>query len=739
MIELKHPFVNKCPDIDALLKNDNGEIIQSIESFCYRIKKQSERNVNLIEENDYKGWALETFAEYLIKANGSDNRIGIWDYKVVGEDDDEDFGVDGHGIGANSHPITVQVKYRTGDYILTAKKDDLSNFLAASWNDYNVPIECTENMLLITTGLKVDEQSRDKMLKNKVRVLNRDNLRSICDNRAEFWVRFYDSFVGSRVKVEPQIKPLSLRLHQQEAINEILKDTDQRGKIILPTGTGKTIIQAELIRQKILEYEKLGQYPVIKVNASRILLCFQLFEEVCKYLNSYGISAHYINFNSGNAEDKYYAIMMRKSGGLFRSIVSSTSINSVKDQIHKAQKEKIPLIIFSTYHSSDKFEGSDIKPDLTLYDEAHNLVGKEFSNAAQLPSKANFYFTATEKVTDSSSDLGMNNEDRFGNVIFQKSAKEMIERGEMVQPRIHVIKSRGDKINIEKTDCDYGVIFQSVISSFDAHSKQIKEDSYDGSKIGGKVLVVCRGQQDLIEMFKTKEYELFKIMRPKVHIFALSSEFGMLNDGEWYRPPVTNMKKYHMLKKLKELRSDEEAIIFHVDMIGEGIDVPGITGVIPFRNCEMSKFIQNIGRAARLHSYDRKRFYEGEINPGIIEKYIKPYSWIIIPTFLINSEGFADRFKSIIWKLRGEYGINKETVLISNDKGFSDEEVIDVDNVVDKNKRHTKSGIEGFEHEFEDMSLVEKVIWNQEQMIEASKHWEKVEKIKEQMDKDIFG
>jgi hypothetical protein len=194
-------------------------------------------------------------------------------------------------------------------------------------------------------------------------------------------------------------------------------------------------------------------------------------------------------------------------------------------------------------------------------------------------------------------------------------------------------------MDIEKTDADYGNLFRSIVEAFHAHSRQLKNESYDNTKIGAKILVVCRGQQDLIEMFKTKEYLLFKAMSPNIHIFALSSEFGMMNDGEWYRPPVNNVKKYKMLKRLKELKNNEEAIIFHVDMIGEGIDVPGITGVMPFRNCEMSKFIQNIGRAARLHGEDRRRFYNGEINPSLVEKYIKPYSWIILPTFLINSEG----------------------------------------------------------------------------------------------------
>ena len=38
---LTHPFVNKCPDIDALLKKNDGEVVSSIESFCSRIKQQS--------------------------------------------------------------------------------------------------------------------------------------------------------------------------------------------------------------------------------------------------------------------------------------------------------------------------------------------------------------------------------------------------------------------------------------------------------------------------------------------------------------------------------------------------------------------------------------------------------------------------------------------------------------------------------------------------------------------------
>jgi hypothetical protein len=291
----------------------------------------------------------------------------------------------------------------------------------------------------------------------------------------------------------------------------------------------------------------------------------------------------------------------------------------------------------------------------------------------------------------------------------------MIERGEMVQPRIHIVKAKSFlPYDVEKTDADYDVMFQSIVSAFEYHSKQIKQDSYDASKIGAKVLVVCRGQMDLQQMFETQSFKNYLVSHPKVRIFALSSDFGLRNDSEYYKPPVTNMKKYKFLKRLKGLNPEEECIVFHVDMIGEGIDVPGITGVMPFRNCEMCKFVQNIGRAARLHKEDRKRFYKGEINPSEVNKYIKPYSWIIIPTFLVDSAGFADRFKGIIQKLRTEYGIVKENVLISNVKGIDDDEKIDTENELDKKKKHMRSGILGFEHEFEGMSCLEKIIFDEE-------------------------
>lgn len=713
-IVLKHPFKDILPDVDEFFEDENEVgAINTINAFCYKVKKLAKKYETTIDEDKFKGDALELLAEYLIKTNHSDNRIGIYNYEPSFLDGNDDVGVDGYGIGENQNPATVQVKYRAGNYVLTANEDHLSNFVTSSVFDYEVHKEDNKNMLIITTGQKVDEFTLDKMLKGKVRVLHREALREMLDNRPEWWVRFYEAVKASRIKKSDIVNRISLREHQSEAALAALNAPNQKGKIILPTGTGKTIIEAEIILQVIKQVQNEGGFAVIKVNSSRILLCFQLFEEVFKYLSSYGEHARYVNFNSGTSDERFYISELRKLGGAYREIVSTTSVDELSDTWRKSGIERLPLIVFSTYHSSEKFASSGIVPDLTIHDEAHNLVSNEFNKAAKLPSKRDFFFTATEKITDADDGLGMNNPEIFDTVIYSKSPKQLIDQGEMIPPFVHVVKAKdGAKVDLNKLDRDYDALFTSIKDAFFAHQAKIRELSFDASELGAKVLVVCRGQQDLMEMFNVDIFKKFREEYPDIHIFALSSDFGLYNDGIYFNPPVTYMKKFEFLRKVKSLPSSDKAIIFHVDMIGEGIDIPGITGVMPFRNCELSKFVQNIGRSSRLHKTDRRKLYSGEISVNDRTKWVKPYSWVIIPTFLLNSEDFYVRFKEIVKTLREDYGyIPQQHTVIDNVHGLSEDEEIDRVNEKKKHRPHTKSGLKEFEHEFDEISLIEQFLF----------------------------
>ena len=380
----------------------------------------------------------------------------------------------------------------------------------------------------------------------------------------------------------------------------------------------------------------------------------------------------------------------------------------------KAKLEKLPFIIFSTYHSAEKFAESGIVPNLTIHDEAHNLVSSEFCKAASLPCKRDLYFTATEKVTDSAEDVGMNNEAIFGRALYTKTAKEMISVGEMLPPYIHVVKSqKGQIVDLSKLDRDYDALIHSIIDAFEAHQKKLNEVSYNSDEIGAKVLVVCRGYLDLQGMFDSKMFETLRKDHADIHIYALSSEFGLYFDGVKIDAPVTNIKKFKFIKSLKNLKANERCIIFHVDMIGEGIDVPGITGVMPFRNCELSKFVQNIGRASRLHKKDRERLYSEKISPSNRSEWIKPYSWVIVPSFLENSEGWAARAKEIVHHLRNDFGyIPQQHTVIDNGAGDAAEVEIEITNDPSKEVKSLNSGLDQFSHEFENMTEIERAIYD---------------------------
>ena len=770
--QLTHPFKDKLPDVEEFF----GEGICSVNEFCAKTEVLSAKYINQIKPNLFKGGMLELLVEYIMKTMSHDNRIGIYDYEpVLGE---EDVGVDGKGKGENGFPATVQVKFRQGHRSLENNKDHLSNFLASSVFDYDVRKEDNKNMLIITTAAETYEFTKEIMLKSKVRILDREALREMLDNRQEWWKRFHETVKESRLRIVPIVNA-PLRPHQEDGVTKAIDSLDagkSKGMLIYPTGTGKTRIAAEIAYRIIQEEKAKGNFsPVIKFNSPRILLNFQLFDDVFKYLCGKGLQAKYVHFCSGNADDQEYVKVMRSSGNDVHEIVSTLTVMEVREAYGKAKKENLPLVAFSTYHSSEKFaetvggsfSGTEAAPRLpipsiTIHDEAHNLVSREFSEAAKLPSNADLFFTATMKTTeDTDLGKGMNNEAIFGTAIEKVSAKAMIDRGEMVPPYIHIVTARRpascksfEPLDLDKLERSYDALVQSIGDAFLRHQKKIQEDSAVPAEIGAKVLVVCRGQEDLHQMFKSRVFEAFRQQYPKIHIFALSSDFGLYNDGEKLEPPVTWAKKQGFLRKVKALSPSEQCLIFHVDMIGEGIDVPGITGVMPFRNCDLVKFCQNIGRSSRLNIEDRKRFYANEITVDernaqvtdgktpntTIKTWIKPCSWIIIPSFLEDAEGFGDRFRQIIHKLRDEYGyIPSQQVVIDNVRGL--DEVTPVDgtggqfrcldcghvwdsdtgycpackshNITPRTRSGADAGEVDFEHEFEERTGLEKVFYEE--------------------------
>ena len=184
-IELTHPFLYTCHDLQGLLLDCN-----KLSTFSSRLVKQSELFPDRFNPFKYRGDGFELFCEALLKLGSADNRLGIYDYQNCEVDAP---GVDGFGIGSNGKPATVQCKFvsKTDTYLTaTSGKENLSNFVNQSLLKFNVDKDDTNNMLVLTTSMGLHHYTDTVMFDKKVRCINNHYLRELVDNNYAFWNQF---------------------------------------------------------------------------------------------------------------------------------------------------------------------------------------------------------------------------------------------------------------------------------------------------------------------------------------------------------------------------------------------------------------------------------------------------------------------------------------------------------------------------------------------------------------------
>jgi len=123
------------------------------------------------------------------------------------------------------------------------------------------------------------------------------------------------------------------------------------------------------------------------------------------------------------------------------------------------------------------------------------------------------------------------------------------------------------------------------------------------------------------------------------------------------------------LSRLQNMDDRDEAIILHVRILTEGIDVPGITGVMIMNNQTLSSFLQTLGRATRLYSKDRDKLYNSSLGVNDFKRFVKPYAYVIVPVYGDLGADIRDNIAEMIYALR-TFGFNPaEDVLIRESKG----------------------------------------------------------------------
>ena len=435
-------------------------------------------------------------------------------------------------------------------------------------------------------------------------------------------------------------------------------DKNEKGIVCMPTGTGKTFVQAAVIAKEILKNK--GKFGVYVINAPRIMLSYQLLKEVYSFLTYSNIDARYMSVHSGGNIDiqdlEVIRIDANNNEGTnisFAEIESGTSPNLISEFTEKAKKGNIPVIFLSTYNSADRI--SDAISDeinIVMNDESQYLVQEQFHDIIKiLNSKRCYFFTATTIHTPSDKGRGMNNKESYGEIIYNMTPREAIDKGKMVRPRMHfVIPPDGITYNKDDFESSLGKI---IGETFAQHNYAIGQFSKP------KMLVSVKGVGDIKKFFSSREYKGLTKTGVKVYAVASDDVVGNNINGE-------KVNRREFLEKMKEdgKNPTQEMIILHYDILSEGIDVPGITGIMPLRTLGKAKFLQTFGRAARLEIDDREGVESGDIKPDELDKFNKPYAWVIVPTIVHEEADSKEHIGNLITELR-DFDFNPSEDIIS--------------------------------------------------------------------------
>ena len=461
----------------------------------------------------------------------------------------------------------------------------------------------------------------------------------------------------------------------------------------MPTGTGKTYVQAGIIANDIEQNEG---FRVYVVNAPRIMLSLQLLSDMRSFLTRTKLDSLYLATHSGQVkEDKEYLRELKKAGMQYAELESTTKVTTIVGKIAVAKAYNKPIVIFSTYHSysrvAEALRLSEVDASIVLNDEAHFMLEDRFFTLnSDLPHSRMYFFTATTRETASASGTGMNNITAYGKLIYELSPYKAIMLGKMVQPQKSWLSlDTEETIDKEFVSKNIGTI---VAKGYEAHEALVNDE------IEAALLVTMPGTKEIKRA--TTSAELKRLMEDGVEVFAVTTDMHFRSGAEL-------KGRAEFLAQLKEVgEAGKRMIVMHYDILSEGIDVPGITGVLFLRAVKQSKFLQNLGRAARLHIEDRKRLTNGELLPGDEDKWLKPFAHAILPSFTIGDEDVCAQYEEIIDAMR--LPTFKSTELVEKNDIGSAEYLEALDDLLDDLDTELEDGtdVEDVNATAEDMSNV---------------------------------
>lgn len=697
-VTLEHPKVTEVYKSGIFNKVDSfPKLISAINKHAlevYPLGENEEDDDDIKNSrNDLKGDFFEVFTEFLLNVTAHDNRIGFSDI----HHNIDDLGVDFVAKGYDGKNAVVQAKFRanikqplTYRELSTFGNDALARYGIRSeaqaeltrkeLRDADCPEKYVEvikstmhNMLVVATTLEA--YYHWETVNRGSQFLGYNEIRQLTNNMPNFWQDFRKALEVSAIPPKPRNRkklwPSQKKV--KKAVKKFLQKGSGRGQVIVGTGGGKTINEAEAIADSI----RLNGSLIHVVLTPRIALTQQVLREFHDYKPN-DISWDLECVCSGEDEKlEFY----KEDGDLPNIVDPTCNQERINDWVDSAIRNKKPLVMFATYHSAKKIRRATLKHDVdssvTICDEAHNLVGEfkkilDETSDTFIPTSQWLFFTATRKVDYSGNGRGMNNEKLFGKIIAKIIPKELMEQGRIVPPRIHIVYYDPGKYIDDYSD-------EHVLDNIAMIIEGIKEHKRLNPEMA-RVIVFCGNARTEPKDYMSNRF--IKDAFPEFYMAAVTSEYTYeRKPGEMSRSASTRKNVFQQFK------DHDFSIIFHYDVLSEGIDFPGATGKLPLRSLNNIKIVQGAGRTVRLDLEDRKKLSQGEIQVGNPTGWKKPNGWVIVPVISKNNNDDADRLMDIIRSLRDEgFDIDVDMIngVLINPNGGEEDDFLNPKNLEEK-------------------------------------------------------
>ena len=373
---------------------------------------------------------------------------------------------------------------------------------------------------------------------------------------------------------------------------------------------------------------------------------------------------------------------LTKTLGMELTVSRNSMVPSAINEFIERNKQKgFHTVFSSTYHSMNRIltacQLGEHRIDCHINDEPQKLVSEQFatlseplpeeckidsteidmgeiSNSIQMYADHMYSFTATPKHTYASDGIGMQNEERFGPVLHSMTERECYELGRKVPPKLVRLDGLDYQIDSPKSMGFF------VMRSYEAFAKRWKV---------AKVLYDTKGRGQIkwfIDSGKKAD-----LMEQGVNIAHCDSANGYWINDEQYRDVSA------WLAALNDLDDDMPLICLHVEMIVEGLDVPGFNSLMMMKSRADGKLKQLIGRVQRLLGIDRDRMGYGTdftpmnlLNKKVAKTFLKPYSLV---AYHQADSDIGAYVKQLVDIMRDEYGFSAEELADFTDyEGTSD-------------------------------------------------------------------